>query len=101
LYITYKGQDGLTRTRAHLRSNGKTTLLNIRPGSGIDRERELLHYGLLCGALEAAGTWYTHGSHLKVHGIDQFCALMRDYPDKAAELALEIRARLDSLTAVS
>lgn len=68
--VEHKQNDEIL-VQATRKATGKSTQFWVVPGKGIDRNRELLQYGLRYGYIEQDGSWFTirmGGTRLRIQG---------------------------------
>lgn len=69
----------------------KQVLTEIIYGEGFSREGELIDMGVELKLVEKAGAWYSYGTERIGQGKENSRQFFKDNPDKAAQLAKEIR----------
>lgn len=93
-------QDKTAFVTAEIKNAGTVASYVVQPGRGVNRPRQLLHWGVKSGLVENSGTWYTFSNTtgrelFKVQGIDQFTEYMFGHPYDAAMLEGAIRAHYE------
>ncbi len=91
-----------SRTRVKVAKNKmappfRTAEFDILYGHGISREGDLIDLGIAQGVLEKSGSWISHGETRLGQGREAARQLLRDNPDLARQIEIEIRRRLGLL----
>jgi recombination protein RecA len=72
----------------------KEVKFDIIYGEGISRESEVIDIGVAQGIINKAGAWYSYKGDKIGQGKEKVRAFLKEYPDIAAEVEEQIRAKL-------
>src|SRR5690606_6109364 len=77
----------------------KQAEFQILYGSGINRLGEILDLGVQLGLIDKSGAWYAYNGDKIGQGKQNACDFLKQNPQVAEELEVEIRARLLTIPA--
>lgn len=69
-------------------------------GEGISKTGEIIDLGVKCEVIEKSGSWYSYGPERIGQGREKTRQFLKDNPDIAAEIELEVRKRSGLLSDV-
>ncbi len=72
----------------------KQVTFDILYGEGISREGEIIDLGVQEGIVQKSGAWYSYGSERIGQGKDNVRQFLKENPEMAREIELQIRERL-------
>lgn len=69
-------------------------IFNINWGTGVDRQQEILDFGIGYKILDKAGSWYTVGEGEKIQGDEKFKEFLSDNPEYALDIEKQVLAKM-------